>query len=83
MKQTEEQYANELIKRYNSIMIGFAFKGEISIRNKNRFILLAIQDVENTIEALRKILNKTIHPELIQGWINYYNGVLQILKDKL
>lgn len=51
MKQTE-QYANELIERYNKVMIGFAL---ISIRNNSRFILLAIQDVENTIEALDKV----------------------------
>lgn len=82
MKQTEEQYANELIDKYRKLAKMWDCYHDVPLEDKND-IQCAIIDVENTIEALRKILNKTIHPELIQGWINYYNGVLQILKDKL
>lgn len=79
MKETE--YANRLIEDCEckfSYMVEFGDTKKVAIE-------LAIQDVENTIEALDKTVSGI-------GWgsaqfpnpkIPYYQKVLQILKDKL
>lgn len=75
MKETE--YADRLIERYKNLKC--PLRGKLMYSMSNCLALqCAIQDVENTIDVLRNI-NEQID---IKNY-DYYQNVLQILKDKL
>lgn len=67
--KTEKEYADELIDKYYKL-IGY----------KIYSIKCATIDVTNTIDALRNISFKS---KIDLKRIEYYQAVLQILKDKL
>lgn len=67
----EKQYANELFKKYYKL-----------IGSKLYASKCAINDVENTIDALRKINTESLFiDDFIHNEIIYYKNVLQILKS--
>lgn len=74
MKQTELEYSEKLIEKYNKI---FCY----NYKNQDEIVECAIIDVTNTIEAFEdKIAWNRLH---LDDDVKYYKDVLQILKDKL
>lgn len=67
--KTENEYAEMLIEQYKQISI--------------YPMSCAINDVQNTIEAITLLTSGHYTDELIQIELDYYNNVLNILKAKL
>ena len=77
--KTENEYAEALIEQYMRLkkIETMGWSGMDSIMA----IQCAINDVQNTIEALNSLDSWTkLH---IESELNYYNNVLNILKEKV
>jgi hypothetical protein len=83
MKQTHEEYANELIEKYRKIQ--FMAIDEFIPNSTPVLISCAIIDIENTIEALKKFYSILYDPLILDNGstLDFYNEVLTILKNKL
>lgn len=67
--KTENEYAEQLIKMYSQLADDEFYA-----------IQCAINDVQNTIEALQRIDEVTFIDEY---YFDYYNNVLNILKEEV
>jgi hypothetical protein len=72
--KTENDYADYLIDKYKELT---------KYGHWDDCIKCAIIDVTNTIEALTELTCGNYTDELLVNQLEYYNNVLQILKDKL
>ena len=71
--KTEKEYSEMLIEQYNKIFCD-------NYKNQNEIVECAINDVQNTIEVLQRIDEVTFIDEY---YFDYYNNVLNILKEKV
>ena len=80
MKINENECAEMLIKQYSNIL-GKSDTMGWSGMDSIMAIQCAINDVQNTIEAFNRLDSWTkLH---IESELNYYNNVLNILKEKV
>lgn len=78
MKKTELEYAEQLIEQYRIRM------GSRGYQNfKSVCVQCAINDVTNTLEALTELTSGHYTDEIIVNQVQYYQTVLNILKEKV